>query len=59
MNFYVMHVTQKYIYNQHVLCTVVCEILWSLDGGIFLHVSGIVVNRILRNKKPGSEYTFL
>jgi len=53
------HVTQKYIYNQHVLCTVVCEILWSLDGGIFLHVSGIVVNRILRNKKPGSEYTFL
>ena len=37
----------------------VCEILVSLDGGIFLNVSGIVVNRILRNIKPGSEYTFL
>jgi hypothetical protein len=38
---------------------VVCEILLSLDGGIFLNVSGIVVNRILKNIKPGSEYPFL
>ena len=37
----------------------VCEILLSLDGGIFLNASGIVVNRILKNIKPGSEYTFL
>jgi len=53
------HVTQKCISNLYVLCTMVCEILWSLDGGIFLHVSGIVVNRILRNIKPGCEYKSL
>jgi hypothetical protein len=53
------YVTQKYIYNLYVLYTMVCEILLSLDGGVFLNVSGIVVNTILRNMKPGSEYTFL
>ena len=53
------HVTQKYSYSLYVLCTVVCEILWSLNGGIFLNISGIVVNRILRNIKPGCECTFL
>ena len=37
----------------------VCEILLSLDSGIFLNVSGVVVNMILSNIKPGSEYTFL
>ena len=37
----------------------VCEIVLSLDGGIFLHVSSIVVNRILRNIKPGCEYKSL
>ena len=31
----------------------VCEILLSVDGGIFLNVSDSVVNRILRNIKPG------
>jgi hypothetical protein len=35
------------------------EILLSLDGGIFLNVSGIVVKRILRTIKPGSGYIFL
>jgi len=53
------HVTQKYICNLYVLCTVVCEIVLSLDGGIFLHVSGIVVNRILRNIKSGCDYKSL
>jgi hypothetical protein len=37
----------------------VCEILLSLDGGIFLNASGIVVSRILRNIKTSSEDTFL
>jgi len=37
----------------------VCEILLSLDGGMFLNVSGIVVNGILSNIKADSECTFL
>jgi hypothetical protein len=37
----------------------VCEILLSLDGGRFLNVSVIVVNRILRKIKPCSEHKFL